>query len=448
MELGGVSLRGLSPQGGGAYLAKDLSVFASQLGGLKAFVMVSDGTADDTSDGVAALLASKAADAYLESVLMRVATGQTQEFDPAATLTAVVAAANTAVVGASADPANSMRATFYGALISEDRAWFASIGQGRGWLLRGDEARELGADSQPAVSTVAADTSDVAETALALGQEGVEAHVASVFLIPGDAIVLAGQGASTAMSGAEILSTACVACDANVAATNIANVAAKVDPDQSITVALWSADSAMFKPVPVVVAPVPAVAATAPESAAAPTAAPWPDVAPAATVSRGAKAEKIFLWVMSAWIVIAFLALGGAALFSVNSPSMRASAGGASDSAAQSAAVEPTTPPSTEPVAPSEFPKQLVAPKNVKGGLWLRRSATTVGGGNEVVILKGGAKVTAVDSAMGTDDKGQPQEFYILNVSDISASQVIKSKLHPWPPAKSIKKLYVFAGSF
>jgi hypothetical protein len=346
-----------------------------------------------------------------------------------------------------------MRATFFGALISAERAWFASIGQGRGWLLRGDEARELGAesapaDSAPAETNEATDTPDVAETVL--GQEGAEAHVASVFLIPGDAIVLAGQGASAALSGAEILSTACVACDAKVAAANIADVAAKSHPEESITLALWSADSAMYKPVPVVIPePEPvAAAATASVSAAAPAAASWPDVAPAAAVAGGAKGEKIFLMAMSAWIIVAFLALGGAAIYSVTSASTRASAGAASSPAAESAAVEPTTPPSTEPVVPSEFPKQLVAPKNVKGGLWLRRSATTVGGGNEVVILKGGAKITAVDSAMGTDDKGQPQEFYILNVSDISASQVIKNKLHPWPPAKSIKKVYVFAGSF
>jgi hypothetical protein len=96
---------------------------------------------------------------------------------------------------------------------------------------------------------------------------------------------------------------------------------------------------------------------------------------------------------------------------------------------------------------PSEFPKKLVVPKKVKGGVWLRKTATTLAGVNEVAVLKGGTEVTAVGTTQGTDDKGRMQDFYVLRASDISAKQILKTAGHPWPPPKSVKNVYVFTGS-
>jgi hypothetical protein len=458
MELGGVSVPGTSPRSGGAYLAKDLSVFAAELGGLEAFLMVSDGTADDDS-GAAAQLVAQAADAHLEAVLLDVATGKTPVIAPALILEAIVAEANSAIMSAAKEPGASNRgATFFGALISADRVWFGSIGGGSGYILRKDEARELLAPRAAAIAMVPevapieaqapdAEPAEVVEPEAgpALGREGISIEVASVDLSPGDSIVVCGPTAASALHAPDILGISCAACNAGVAATELADKVSKTGPEGSVTVALWSADSALFTPVPV-----PAVQAAAPDSYPA-----APFFAANDGGSTGLRAERAFLWVMSGWIVVAFLVLGVGALMikpsnsASSDASTSAQAAAAAQEAANAAAAQAASAAATPTVtAQTEFPKALTVPKNVKGGVWLRKNPNTLGGSNEVATLKAGAKVQAVNVAEGTDDTGKTQEFYVLNVADISKSQIVKASGHPWPPAKSVKTVYVFSGSF
>jgi serine/threonine protein phosphatase PrpC len=450
MEFGGVSLPGRSPGSGGAYVVKDLSVFETQLGGLRAFVMVSDGTADDESAGVAARLATNAADAYLESILIGIATGKRPVIEPALALEAIVAEANSAIMAAAADAeASSMGATFAGALISAEKAWFGSVGEGRGYLLRGDEAHELVADTPVPEDAVSEDGSTEGQvsdhapaetTATALGREGVAIEVGSADLNAGDVIVLCGQSASAVLGASGILGITCAACDAQLAAASLADAAAKAEPELSVTVAVWSADSSLFAPAP------PAPETPQPQ----PIAAPAPILAAHSAAPKGLRAERIFLWVMSGWIVFAILAFGVAAL--VSKPA--ATPGPDTGSSVSQGSVAATIPQeATSTVVPTEtvqaeFPKTVTVPKNVQGGLWLRKKPTTLGGANQVVVLKGGAEITAVSKTEGKDGKGNTQEFYVFKVSEISADQVVETASYPWPPPKAVKTVYAFAGSF
>ncbi len=458
MELGGVSVPGRNQRDDGAYLLKDLTVFETQLGGLKAFIMVSDGIGDDTSGDAAAHLAVKAADSYLGSILLRIASGKTLEVEPALALKDIVAEANSAIMRATAEAGGtSMGATFVGAFVSADKAWFGQVGEGRAHLLRGDEARELVVDEPASADAVSADapsegqapeSAPADKAATVLGHEGVDIEVGSVDLNPGDVVVLSGRAASAALSAPDILGISCAACDARVAAAGLAEAATKSEPDSSVTVALWSSDSSLFTPTP----PPPPPPAPSPVVATPAPVQPVPIIAANNDTSGGLRAERIFLWVMSAWILIAFLALVGMAFFAKPSTSVTGP-GGALDPSSQGAVLETAAQEATAVVvAPetpqAEFPKTLTVPENVKGGLWLRKKASTAGGTNKVVVLKGGAEVQAVDLVEGKDANGKTQEFYEFKVSEISSDQVVETNSYPWPPPKSVKRVYAFAGSF
>ena len=117
----------------------------------------------------------------------------------------------------------------------------------------------------------------------------------------------------------------------------LAEAATKAEPDRSVTVALWSSDSSLFTPTPP--PPPPPPAASARRSPPPAPVQPVPIIAANNDTSGGLRAERIFLWVMSAWIVIAFLALVGMALFAKPSTSATAAAGGVLDPSSQGAVV-------------------------------------------------------------------------------------------------------------
>ncbi len=334
--------------------------------------------------------------------------------------------------------------------MSADRVWFGRVGGGSGYLIRGGEAHALTADTPPSealVPEVVPAESEVPTDASAAvvqpapAREDARIEVGSAELSPGDAVVLLGLSASAALSGSDIPEISCAACDARVAAKDLADSAARAEPEHSVTVAVWSADSTPFAPAPPAVSP--SVRAAV------------PIIAANNEVTTPRRAETVFLWVMSAWIVLVFLVLGAGMLVSRPSTSANtadgssAGGGGMPGGASQSTAVA-TGAVSAVPTgtAAPEFPKQLTVPRKVKGGLWLRKGPTTLGGSNQVAQLKGGVQIQAVATTDGTDERGRTQEFYVIRVSDISAKQIVKSASYPWPPPKSVKKVYVFAGSF
>jgi hypothetical protein len=462
MELGGVSVPGRSQRDDGAYLLKDLSVFEARLGGLRAFVMVSNGTGDDERGDAAAHLAVRAADSHLDSILLGVAAGKSRVVEPAATLRAIVAEANTAIMSAAAEAgASSMGATFTGAFVSEGKAWFGQVGEGRTYLLRGGQAHELVVET--AASDAAAlgdapgdgqiaDATGIGTSGLDLGTEGVSVDIGSVDLGPGDVVVVCGREASSALSGSDILGISCAACDSQVAAVGLAGAAAKAEPDGSVTVAIWSSDSSLFAPPPPPPPPpLPVAASPTPGS-------PAPIIAANDGVSRGPRAERIFIWVMAVWIVLAFSAMVAMALVSkyglpARTAASSSTAGAVTQPASLDAAVATATQDATAVVPPAEavqaeYPKTLIVPKNVKGGLWLRKKPSTLGASNLVIQLKGGAELQAEDIADGKDASGKTQKFYVFKVADITSDQVVETSSYSWPPSKSLKLVYGFAGSF
>ena len=460
MELGGVSVPGLSGRSDGAYLLKDLSVFQTQLGGLKAFVMVSDAALGDESGATAARLAVKAADDYLTSILLAVAAGKSPVLEPTLALKAIIAQASAAIASAGAEAGGSdMSTTFVGAFVSAGKIWYSQLGDGRAYLLHGGEARQLLVEKAVPDGTIlehslpeehAEDDLQADITEIALKSAPADIEVGSADLSPGDAIVLCSQGAAAVLSGSDILAISSAALDGQSAAVGLADAALIAQPDNSATVVAWSDDWALFAPPPPPPPPPPA-----PSSAVV--------VAPAQAVQhdpfRASPAEKAWLWVMSVWIVLAFLALIGAALFSkyAMSPSTTAGsspgAGQVTESATQDAVVATTTPEATTPTEPTEtvqaeFPKTLTVPKNVKGGLWLRKKPAPSGVSNLVIQLKDGAEVQAVDTVEGKDSKGKTQQFYAFKVSEMSADQVVETATYPWPPPQAVKTVYAFVGSF
>ncbi|MEI7814525.1 MAG: protein phosphatase 2C domain-containing protein [Coriobacteriia bacterium] len=458
MELGGVSVPGLSGGSDSAYLLKDLSVFQAQLGGLQTFVMVCDGAAGDSSIDAAAHLAVKAADDHLASILLAVASGKSPVLDPVSALKAIVAEANIAIASGAAGSDDSGASTmFVGAFVSADKIWFSQLGEGRAYLLHDGEARQLLVEKAVPDNTITEGSlpeehpedgaqADIAE--IALVDMGADIEVDSENLSPGDALILCSQGAAAVLSGSDILAISSVALDAQSAAASLAAAALIAQPENSVTLVAWSDDWARFAPPPPLPPPTPPSAAV---------------VAPAQAVQhdpfRASPAERAWLWVMSVWIVLAFLALIGAAIFSkyAMSPSTTADsspgAGQVSESTAQGAVVASTAPEVTAPVEPTgtvqaEFPKTLTVPKNVKGGLWLRKKPTASGASNLVIQLKSGAEVQAVDTAEGKDATGKTQQFYAFKVSEIDADQVVETGTYSWPPPKAVKTVYAFAGSF
>ena len=179
--------------------------------------------------------------------------------EPAFLFEAVVAEANAAIRRATTGSDGSRAAaTFVGVLVSADRAWYCRLGSGEVYLLGAGEARALlGSD----VGGTILAPSDATETGLAdpehtnaasvLGDEEVEVTVDSADLHPGDALVLLGSSASSALNPEDVLGIPCVSCDAQVAATGLAERATAAEPAGSVTVALWSADSALYASAPV-----------------------------------------------------------------------------------------------------------------------------------------------------------------------------------------------------
>ena len=456
MELGGVSVPGRSPHDDGAFLLKDLSAFETKLGGLKAFVMVSDGMGGGQGDNAAAHLAVKAADAYLGSILIGIAAGNAPQVEPAQALKTIVAQANAAIIKAAAAGGSSMSATFVGAFVSAEKIWFGQVGDGRVYLLGGDEVRQLVVDHPEAEDAavegvgaehVPSEGASVAEppagdaTDVILGREGVVIDVGCVELSPGDAVVLCSQGPSATLSGSDILGTSTAARDAQSAASGLA-LAAAGDAEEGATVAVWSDNWSLFAPPPPQAHDSSAVIYAASDD-----------------TSGGNRAERIFLITMSVVLAVEVLALLGMALIprfispGGTPPASSVSGEAASQSASQTAAVATVTPDATASVEPTEvaqaeFPKTLTVPRNVKGGLWLRKNATTLGGSNLVAQLRSGSTVEAVDTEEAEDAKGKTQKFYVFKVSDISSDDVLETDSHPWPPSKSVKTVYAFAASF
>ncbi|MEI7813916.1 MAG: protein phosphatase 2C domain-containing protein [Coriobacteriia bacterium] len=449
MELGGVSVPGPRPYNEDTYLLKDLSAYESQLGGLKAFIMVSDGMGGHESGDVASRLARESAEAYVDD-LVSLATQKPLAIEPAIALTEIVAEAHQAVVNAAAAAGgSSMGATFIGAFVSENRAWIGHVGDSRAYLLHRGEGRQLTVDHS-AVGRMISEgvlTEEQAQThpqrnviEKALGFEGSDAEVDIVDFDFGDVLVLCSDGLSTVLSGIDIAEIAAAAPDAQAAAASLADEAIKAESDDNTTAVIWCDDWALFQ-------------------RSSPLGQPSRRrVSPAVrAASRHRRAQSSSLWIaaglgVAAVLLIGFMALSpkpGGGASGPSTGSVSSSLGtrpkpSAPDAAAQGPGVDKKTDPPQ-----AEFPG-LVVPKDVPdGGLKLREEPAN----HVLAVFQPGATVTAMRRVDEKGDGAPKGKYYEFRLEDIKPEQVHATDSNEplseseWPPPQ-IEFGYALVSSF
>ena len=255
MQHGGSSVSGPRPYNEDAYISRDLSRHESNLGGLQAFIIVSDGMGGHEAGDVASATVIKTANSYIDG-LLDLADSAKLAVDPAQALVEIVAEAQEAVLTVAAERAvASMGATFVAAFVSADKAWIGHVGDSRAYLLRGGTARQVTVDHSQ-VGRMIADGTLTEEQAQqhpsrnvierAIGFSGAEADIDIVDLLPGDAIVLCSDGVSTVLPADTISQVATSALNAEDAAEALTSAAVHAGTDDNATVIVWVRDRSFF----------------------------------------------------------------------------------------------------------------------------------------------------------------------------------------------------------
>lgn len=256
MDLGGSSVPGPRPYNEDNYLLSDISRHQKRLGGLAAFIMVSDGMGGHSSGDVASKLAVETATSYLKD-LLALAEESDLDVDVPKALTEISEEAHDAIVAAATEAGGgSMGATFIAAFVARDRAWIGHVGDSRAYLISGGRARQLTVDHSQVGRLIAEGvlTEEQAQhhpsrnvIDRALGFKGANAEITEVRLRSGDAIVLCSDGVSTALSGGDIASIAAGQPDAMRAADALVNDAIQAGGDDNATAVIWTDDWAGFR---------------------------------------------------------------------------------------------------------------------------------------------------------------------------------------------------------
>lgn len=256
MSFGGSSVSGPRPYNEDNYLMSDLGEYRRQLGGLIAFVMVSDGMGGHSSGDVASRVAVETAESYVRD-LLKLATESDLDVDAARALIEISEEAHDAIIAeAGVRGAASMGATFIAAFVSKSHAWIGHVGDSRAYLLSGGKARQLTKDHSQVGRLISEGvlTEEQAQhhpqrnvIERALGFTGASADVTEVDLKPGDAILLCSDGVSTALTGAELVSLAAAASDPQSAAAALTDGAINAGGDDNATAVIWANDWDAFR---------------------------------------------------------------------------------------------------------------------------------------------------------------------------------------------------------
>jgi serine/threonine protein phosphatase PrpC len=256
MDFGGSSVPGPRPYNEDDYLVKDVSESAAALGGLLAFVLVSDGMGGHSSGDVASRVTVEAAESYVDDLL---AMGRESHLkvDPRLALREIVAEAHTAITSAAQERgASSMGATFVAAFLSDRHAWIGHVGDSRAYLLRDGEASQLTVDHSQVGRMIAEGilTEEQAQNhpqrnviERALGFDGAEPEIDEVKLHPGDVLVLCSDGLSTVLTGLDMVHIAAAAANAEDAARRLTEEAVRVGTDDNATAVVISDDWPLFR---------------------------------------------------------------------------------------------------------------------------------------------------------------------------------------------------------
>lgn len=256
MDFGSSSVPGPRPYNEDDCLLIDMTRYQKRFGGLKAFIMVSDGMGGHASGDVASRIAVETAESYIGD-LLRMAERSDVDVDGALALREISEEAHEAVVAAAAERgAESMGATYVAALVSADRAWIGHIGDSRAYLLTRSGARQLTTDHSQIGRMIAEGIlteeqaqhhpqRNVIDRALGFGE--ASADTLDVDLRRGDAILLCSDGVSTALTGDQMMEIATTSPDAKTAAQRLTAGAIEAGGDDNATAVIWSDDWRAFR---------------------------------------------------------------------------------------------------------------------------------------------------------------------------------------------------------
>lgn len=256
MELGGASVSGPRPYNEDNLLTIDMTSRERELGGLQAFLMVSDGMGGHQGGDVASRVAIESAADYVND-LMRLAEQAQLEVDARKALEEIGAEAHAAVRRAAEERGGSnMGATLVAAFVGRKQAWIGHIGDSRAYLIRDGEARQLTVDHSQVGRMIAEGilTEEQAQhhpsrnvIDKALGFEGSDVEVTEVSVRPGDVLVLCSDGLSTVLSGTDIAHIAASQPNADKAAQALTDEAIKAGTDDNTTAVVWCEDWSLFR---------------------------------------------------------------------------------------------------------------------------------------------------------------------------------------------------------
>lgn len=418
MDFGGSSVSGPRPYNEDNYLILDLSEHKRVLGGLTAFILISDGMGGHQSGDVASRVAVEAAGDYVRD-LIGMAKQSHIKLDVGQALREIVDEAHQAILRAAQEQgAASMGATFVGAFMSDRRAWIGHVGDSRAYLLHDGGAAQVTVDHSQVGRMIAEGilTEEQAQhhpqrnvIERALGFEGVAAEVTEIELQSGDAIVLCSDGLSTVLSAAAIAQIAVSSNSAEAAANQLTADALTAETDDNTTAVVASDDWSLFR------MSAPQLKQSRRESSKA-----------RREAMKHRRASKTS-WYIAGVVVLVGVVVLAAAMWSASGPAGGASSGEAqpvseaeqfvrkNESTEMPGAVEDAAESSStaESEASSEpVPGQVTAKENVPGGVVLRSAA----GGTALGTLRKGTILSPVKIVR--DDKGK--EYYEFHATAIA----------------------------
>ena len=251
MSAGGATTPGQRPYNEDAYLVRDLSHVSHLLGGVRVFMLASDGMGGHQAGDVASRVAIEVGNAYIDDLVALAAQGPIA-LDPAQALREIAAEAHEGIVReAAARGAPSMGATFVAVLASDDQGWVAHVGDSRAYVIGEATPRLLTTDHSQVARLVAEGILTEREAAnhpqrniieRALGFDAHEPELSAFKLERWDGIVLCTDGYADVVDAKATSAIAQTAASAADAAELLVQHAQRAGADDNATVALWASD--------------------------------------------------------------------------------------------------------------------------------------------------------------------------------------------------------------
>ena len=256
-EFGASSVAGPRLSNEDGFLTIDLTPHAERLGGLRALLVVTDGMGGHANGELASRTAIEAAQKYAERLVTETVVDPGLEIEPFDALWEMIGEANAAVIKVSREAGGAnMGTTIVAVLVGQDRAWVGHVGDSRVYHLRSKLIRQVTTDHSRVARMVAEGllTKKQAEdhpernvVERALGFEGALPDFGKVWLLPGDALVLATDGLFTVLQPDDVLAVAASAETVEAAASRLTEAAVEAGTEDNTTAVIWAGDWAAFR---------------------------------------------------------------------------------------------------------------------------------------------------------------------------------------------------------